>query len=524
MRHRISIEHALKILGILVVGLVLYHTWIKRALFTPPSPVLQDTLPALPSPGLTTLDRKDQRTDFVPRNRLIEPGPAPFRTLETLRHELDLGNIQQVEPALRTMSQRLRTKTNIRRYLAALWNNLGIQQEGFGGARLSVQAFQEAVKLDPKNPTALLNLTQAYWELRHPSLTTRFLETVIHAIPEDPFPHLALADLLLDQNHAASAIAHLEEAKRWTKNDPSMPEYLNKLMAKAEANLPRTPEVVPLSALPKTLNTKLSEPNPPPKDTTAVVAPPPTSPEPEASAGAAKAPSPLPTVRKLTRFSVRFEGSPDQLAWTHIRAILDYALDEIGQKFGHVPTKPISVVLHADQKFSGPADFPAWADTLFDNTSGTIHIPVQGAFDDLALFSRVVRHEFVHALLFEYLRGQHDTVPRWLREGLVIQLAEDPWPGVEQAEETATPQTMLPALQKDWKQIPPDSLPVAYLAAHSITQSFIDHYSMYSLRHVIQLVSAGHTLNEAMNRKLSVSYETFQREWQEAYSPSNQGG
>lgn len=524
MRSRSSIAPVLTVLGILVLALVLYHTWIKGALFSPPSPISKDTPPALPSTDLQLAGREDQRTDFVPRNRFIEPGPAPSQRLGRLRHELDLGNVKQVEPILQTMSHGLTEKTNTRRYLAALWNNLGVQQEGFGGARLSVRAFQEAVKLDPQNPTALLNLTQAYWELRHPSLTTQFLTTVIAQVPEDPFPHLALADLLLDQNQTASAVAHLKDAGRGARSDPGMHEYLTKLMAKADVHLSQTPEVIAVAPPPKTLNPKFSVSNPPPKDTTAAPAPPPTSSGSTANTVAAQSSSPPPTAIRLTHFSVRFEGPPDQAAWTRIHAILDYAFDEIGQKFGHVPAQPIPVVLHTDQTFSGSADFPAWADTLFDTTSGAIHLPVQGALDDLALFSRVVRHEFAHALLFEYLKGQTEAVPLWLREGVAMQLAEDSWPGVGQAKETANVQILLPALQKDWKQLPPDSLPIAYLAAHSATQSFIDHYSMYSLRHVIQLISAGHTLNEAMNKKLSVSYETFRRQWEENYSLSRQEG
>jgi hypothetical protein len=88
----------------------------------------------------------------------------------------------------------------------------------------------------------------------------------------------------------------------------------------------------------------------------------------------------------------------------------------------------MKVVLHTEKKFSGPAGVPNWADTLFDHTSGSIHLPIQSALDDLALFSRVVRHQFVHALFHEQAKNGSTSPPTWLVEGLAIHLTEDPSP------------------------------------------------------------------------------------------------
>ena len=197
-----------------------------------------------------------------------------------------------------------------------------------------------------------------------------------------------------------------------------------------------------------------------------------------------------------------------------MQAILDYAYEEITQKFGHVPSKPMTVVLHTNQKFAGSSGSPIWADTLFDHTSGAIHIPAQGALEDLALFSRIVRHEFVHALLFEYQKGHSTVAPTWLIEGLAMHLAEDPWSDVEETKQHGAALIPLTLLQGTWGQLPRESVLSAYLEAHSATQNLLDRYSMYSVRQVLSALQDGRSLDTAMQQKLSLPYEQFQRQWE----------
>ena len=517
MKDRGSISHILTPLAIGLVLFVLYHTWIKRANFSPPTQISRSADAPTPSPSFDLTIPREETTPaaFVPRNRLLDPGKAPSAALDAVRDELEKGNVRQVEAALRKVSPNRSSEPQFAKYLAALWNNLGVQQERSGGGQLSVKAFQEAVKLDPRNRTALLNLTQAYWELRHPAMTVQFLETVIRVAPEDPFPHLALANLLLDQRQGSSVSTHLGEARRLASGDPSITAYLNTLAARAAVIVPNSRTAISAvepsqpSAVAQSRSTEPSR---------VAVAPAAVTPTP--TAVPARVPPAEESLRRLTprenaHFAVQYDGPADVPAWTRTRAILDYAFDEIAQKFGHVPSKPITVVLRTTQKFVGAAGSPAWADTLFDQTSGAIHIPVLGAFDDLALFSRIVRHEFVHAFLFEYQRGQRHVVPTWLIEGLAIRLAEDPWPDMEEANLQATAALPLISIQGDWKPQSEASAAQAYMEASGATRHLIDRYSVYSVRQVINLLLSGQSLDEAMRQKLSISYEQFQRQWEQ---------
>jgi hypothetical protein len=199
-----------------------------------------------------------------------------------------------------------------------------------------------------------------------------------------------------------------------------------------------------------------------------------------------------------------------------MQAILEYAYQEICQKFGYVPDTPIKVVLHMKQKFSGEMGTPAWADALFDHASGTIHIPAGQALDDLAWFSRVVRHEFVHALLHARMHPQLTVTPAWLEEGLALQLAEDPWSDLDEMRKKHPPFIPLASLQGRWNEIPADSLPMAYVEADLATRILTEQYGIYRIQQVLNVVRTGQSLDAAMQAKLSLSYDRFQQQWAKA--------
>jgi hypothetical protein len=434
---------------------------------------------------------------------LTELGAAPDQRLGSIRDEIEKGNFKEAERRLKALSKNRLTHTTTRRYIASLWNNLGIHQEKFGGTSLSVKAFAQSVSWDPQNALAHLNLTQAYWDLRDPAMTPQFLDTVIRLAPDDPFPHLALADVLLDGGNAALAAVHMDHARLRGGNNPHYQLYLQKLTARAKAIEP-APMASGGPDVPPSPPSRIAEMTAPPA--VHPVSTPAHPAEPIRPAISAAEP-PLPRRLGTDRFTVEFDGPADAAAWTRMRAILEYAHGDLSQKFGHVLSKPITVVLHTNQKFLDAAGSPAWADTLFDLTTSVIHIPTIGALEDLGLFSRVARHQFAHALLLDYLQGNGTNVPTWLIEGLAVHLAEDPWPDLEEV----TPQagTLLPltSLEKEWTHLPKDALAVAYREAHSATKTLIDRYSVYSIRQVLNLLRTGQTLDAAMRNKLSLPYE-----------------
>jgi tetratricopeptide (TPR) repeat protein len=515
MKFHRDISHILRPIVIVLGLFLLYQIWLKPTYFSPPpQPLVTEAQAPAFSSTLILSTPDNPGPSEVPQIRLIDPGDAPSVQLNQIREDLDRGNYKHVEARLRKLSKQALKTESAQHYAAALWNNLGIQQEKFGGIAISVKAFKQAVALNPKNSIALINLTQAYWGLRDPSLTPDFLQAVIRYAPNDPFPHLALADLLIERGNTAGAAEQLKLVETKAASDSNLRSYFQQLAARlphtTAAPLPIAQQK-PVPASPATLTQTMPQaPVPPPpsvKSRTATTTAPP-APQPEAPAKPFTPPG-------TEHFAVRFDGNAAPDAWTHIRSILEYAHQDISQKFGHTPASPIQVVLHTGQPFPAEVGTPAPADLLFDATSTTIHIPTINAMEDLALLSRVVRHEFAHAMIQEKMGAQKNALPTWLTEGLAIQLAEDPWPDLDDIKEKPGTLIALPSLQGRWEHVPKDTLAVAYFESALASQGLIDRYSMYGVRQIMNGLLAGLTFETAMQQKLSVPYQDFVRRWEE---------
>jgi tetratricopeptide (TPR) repeat protein len=503
-----------------------YQGWLKPTYLTPGPASRQpsETPPAQSTPGFALPETQEYPPWDVPQTRLIDPGQAPTDVLGFIRDEVEKGNYKEAERRLVAISRKRLDKPQAKRYIAALWNNLGVQQEKFGGSALSVKAFKKAVASDPNNPLASMNLTQAYWELRDPAMTAQFLSKVIRLNPADPFPHLALAELLLEKGDKTSAMAHLDLALPQAQYDLHLQSYRNKLVAKADIGNSVQPQPVPLATPPTSADIPSETVQVPRQSLTTPPSMPSANPSAPSTATQEEQP-PRPVVpRDTAHFVVQFDGPDDQATWLRIRAMLEYAYEEIPPKLGQVPARPIKVVLHTSQKFSGPAGVPNWADKLFDHTSGSINIPTQGALDDLALFSRVVRHQFVHALFHEQAKHGSASPPTWLVEGLAIHLTEDPWPDMEESRQQNSPFISLASLHGSWAQLPPSSVSTAYLSATVATQHLLDRYGMSTIRQLMKVLMTGQSLETAMQQKMSMSYEQFQLQWAQSHKPQSERG
>src|SRR5436309_13157767 len=97
-----------------------------------------------------------------------------------------------------------------------------------GGAAAGVPAYKSALAINPYNAIAHHNLVYAYWELKDPALTPALLDESIKLNPDNPLPHLALAELLLNKDDLAGARAHPEQAKNHMPTTPNPQAYLRR--------------------------------------------------------------------------------------------------------------------------------------------------------------------------------------------------------------------------------------------------------------------------------------------------------
>ena len=476
--YRRNISHILSSVGIALVLFVVYHAWFKPIYLPPSKPTSTPSSSAdkveHESPHLSSPIDQDQVREQRRQMRLLAPGPPPpahlyADLLRDAQEELEKHQARRAQAKLIELPPTALAEAKVARYAAALWNNLGLEHERTGDTKAASQAYAKAVSIEPVNRVALLNLAHAYWAQRDPQLTQNFLERLIALAPDEPFPHLALADLLQEQDRLADAAQHLDQAASRAQHDPSLHSYLQAVTAKVK----RTVQVEQQF-----------------------------------------------TAQSSTHFTVKWDGEEDQTTWMAVLDILEDAYRDIGQRLGYFPQRPIIVVLHNKTTFQGATGSPAWADGLFDPVLGRIQIPTQGALTDRPWLTRVVRHEFVHALLHERLGLEAGSLPTWLNEGLAMHLAGDPWPDLDQVLSgvVAGDIKLIPLnmLEKGWGRFPGELALVAYLEGNSATGYLIDRFGMEKVRELLTALKSRQHISEAIEDRLYLPYEQFQRQWVES--------
>ncbi|MBS0182177.1 MAG: hypothetical protein JSS39_07215 [Nitrospira sp.] len=468
--YRRNIRHILIPLAIGLASVIGYNLFLRPA--QPPQPVqLTETVEPVAPPPMPSQNRSFEHEAKSVRilDQSVVP-PTPHEALlEAIRDEIEKHNLSLAETKLNEIQPAVLSDATAKSFVATLWNNLGLQQERLNGTRLSLKAFKRAADLDESNPVILMNLAHAYWEQRDHALNAEFLMKLMKVAPNEPFPHLAMADLLQEQDELQEAAKHLDQAADRARQDPALQSYLAAVTTKVRRA--------------QSLESRM-------------------------------------TARSSTHFVVKFNGEEDQNIWISVLEILEEAYREIGQKFSHFPAKPIMVVLHTKDSFQGTTGSPAWADGLYDPTLGRIQIPTQGAPTDRKWLANVLRHEYVHALLHDRLGASSGALPTWLNEGLAMQLAGDAWPELDQAMSGDIKVIPLTYLEGPWGALPASTSTVAYLEANSATRYLIERWGMVGVDELLNALQANSSISVALQNKLFVSYEQFHRQWIESFERS----
>ena len=464
--YRRNITHILVPMGSVLALVIGYHLFLKPYLQTntAPTEVIEAVTPPPPPPAATP--RVAEAAPVRTIDHAVIPNSPHDKLLETIRDDIEKRNLPLAETQLTALPPALLDNAQVKSFVAVLWNNLGLQQEQLHGTQASIKAFKNAAALDDSNPVILMNLAHAYWEQRDPALNQSLLGKLIRLAPEDPFPHLAMADILHEQGQSAEAAQHLAHAADRVRKDPALQSYLASV----------TEKVHRMESVESRMASKSS-----------------------------------------THFTVKFDGAEDHNTWTTVLDILEDAYREIGQKFGHFPSKSIVVVLHTKESFQGATGSPAWADGLYDPTLGRIQIPTQGATTDTKWLTTVLRHEYVHALLHDRLGSSTGALPTWLNEGLAMQWAGDDWPELDQAMRGDVTVIPLSYLEGSWGTLPADAATLAYLEATSATRYLIERWGMTQVNELLKAFKARAPVPIVIQNKLFVSYEQFHQQWLDSF-------
>ncbi|TAL08869.1 MAG: hypothetical protein EPO02_11865 [Nitrospirae bacterium] len=459
-----------RLLACLFLGLLLfvgYQWWSKQQAAAPsaPQPAVKTAPAAAPRPSATLADSAPtppppQTSQEYFKMAVRIPTSPHAAVLNEINGLIEQGNDAEAEAKLAALPADALADPAVKTAAATLWNNLGAIRGKARGSAAAVAAYKTAVSVNPFDRTARMNLAFAYWDLKDPALTPAFLEETIRLVPDEPFTHLILAELLINKDDLAGARTHLGQAVERASDNPKFQSYLKYMTARVEQTGKAEEKFV---------------------------------------------------ARESAHFTVKFDGGDDHTVWSRVSEILEDAYREIGQQLGAYPSKPILVVLHTRETFHDATGGPAWSDGLYDPALGRIKIPTKGALTDQAWLARVLRHEYVHALLHDRMKGRQ--IPQWLNEGLAMQLAGDPPPDLDKIIRSNVTLISLSSLEGPWGGFPQQLANVAYLEGNSATKYFIDRFGMQKVREVMDVMATGQPFPAAFQDRLFITYEDFQRRW-----------
>lgn len=233
-----------------------------------------------------------------------------------------------------------------------------------GKAQPAVDAFTEAIKLDPKNAMLRLGAGTAEFLARHDPEARAHLEQALALDPTLTRARAQLAQVFKRQGDIGEAIRLYEIVATEVPGDAGVRDTLDRWKRERELHDRMRLEVGDF-------------------------------------------------------FTVSFEGAEDAALAAQAIESLNKAYWRIGDLFGAYPPKSVPVVLYTGEQFEDVTRSPKWAAAAYD---GIIRIPMRGAGEKGEDLDRVLAHEFTHALLRSIAtRG----LPGWLNEGLASVLEKD---------------------------------------------------------------------------------------------------
>jgi len=164
----------------------------------------------------------DQAEDFF--QRALRQDPASAEAL------YGLGSVylerQDNTAAGQTFERVLQLEPSYPDTLPNTWNNLGLLAARQGRMSEAVECFQKGLQLSPDHPIALLNLGNAYRQMKQWSNAQNVLEAAVGARPDDPEANYSLGMVFAQLNDSGRAYEYLETALKFR---PDYPEALNNL-------------------------------------------------------------------------------------------------------------------------------------------------------------------------------------------------------------------------------------------------------------------------------------------------------
>lgn len=318
-----------------------------------------------------------------------------------------------------------------------------------GRPAAAVEAFTEAIKLDPKNAWLRLGAGTAEFLARHDAEAKGHLEQALALEPALTRARAQLAQVVKRQGDLQEAIRLYEMVAAEVPSDDGVRDMLERWKREKDLHDRMRLEVGDF-------------------------------------------------------FTISFEGAEDAELAAKALDALNRAYWRICDVFGAHPPKSVPVVLYTGEQFQDITRSPKWAAAAFD---GIIRIPMRGAGEKGEDLDRVLAHEFTHALIRSIAtRG----LPTWLNEGLASALESDnlDWATSGMAKVQKAPS--LAALSGSFARLSGAEAQVAYAASAVAARRLLDEAGGAAITNLLRDLGDGVDFEAAFLHRIQKSLADFE--------------
>lgn len=211
-------------------------------------------------------------------------------------------------------------------------------------------------------------------------------------------------------------------------------------------------------------------------------------------------------------FDLRYTGQLERASGFDIQYLLLKARREVGSDFAYWPTHKIVVLLYTAEEFRRlRQQAPEWSAGQYD---GKIRVPLPGQQLDTPTVTRILYHEYTHAVVYDLTNG---LLPTWLNEGLAEYEAwkqdEPPWTFLRQA--------LAQGRLLSWEALSASfsasatttQAGLAYEQAHNIVRYLVERYRFWRIKRLLKAVKEGAPFEQALQQEFRLKPARLEEEW-----------
>ncbi len=208
-----------------------------------------------------------------------------------------------------------------------------------------------------------------------------------------------------------------------------------------------------------------------------------------------------------TRFMVRFDGGENAVAGHLTSMLLEEAYIKVGADLGYYPEDRIEAILYAKKEFYDTTNAPSWAGAIYD---GKIKIPVGGITENTEALTRVVMHEYTHAIVHRLSKG---SAPMWINEGIAQYEEGEKIDDDKAGALVKGSGGVLKGLEGSFLDMQRQDAERAYALSLSATAYIVREFGVFSVRKILDELGRGQGLEAAISGTLYMPYEEFETLW-----------